>query len=123
MFFYQNRSVPAGELKPSFTLSSKGLAVGRKGLLLVFALVVFLFLVSSEAVAQAADVPNATSALNIPAPLARDLSAAQTQTWPLAVLVIFSAAVYIALFFLILKNTKRVRMVNRQSLNRFLPFI
>jgi hypothetical protein len=81
-----------------------GLAVDRKGyLLLVFALVCFLVLVSSQAVAQAATVPNATSALNVPAPLTPDSSAAQTQTWMLAVLVVFLVAVYIALLVLVVK--------------------
>jgi hypothetical protein len=81
-----------------------GLAVDRKGyLLLVFALVCFLVLVSSQAVAQAAAVPNATSALNVPAPLTPDSSAAQTQTWMLIVLVVFLVAVYIALLVLVVK--------------------
>jgi hypothetical protein len=81
-----------------------GLAVDRKGyLLLVFALVYFLVLVSSQVVAQADTVPNATSALNVPAPLTPDSSAAQTQTWMLVALVVFLVAVYIALLVLVVK--------------------
>ena len=59
--------------------------------------------------------PNATSALNVPAPLTPDLSAAQTQTWPLTVLVIVLVAVYVALFLLILKHPRRLRAINLQK--------
>ena len=80
-----------------------GLAVDRKGFLLVFALVCLLVLINSQAVAQADAVPNAASALNDPTPLTSDSSAAQTQTWMLTVLVIFLVAVYIALLVLVVK--------------------